>query len=151
MPKYEIYALKYAGPFTSSGALLMWKKEWERVAKRYYYFWCIKGGEGPMVVDAGVSPDLGKQRNLAGYVNPAQVLARIDVQAEGVRQVIITHLHWDHASGVSLFPQATFYIQEEEYRFWLKDPVAKRPPPYFLFLFAYRFCLFSGIFISLHF
>jgi glyoxylase-like metal-dependent hydrolase (beta-lactamase superfamily II) len=29
---------------------------------------------------------------------------------------------------VDLFPNATFYIQEEEFRFWLKDPIAKRPP-----------------------
>jgi len=42
--------------------------------------------------------------------------------------VIVTHLHWDHAAGVSLFPNATFYIQEEEFRFWTEDPISRRPP-----------------------
>lgn len=128
MPVYEIYALKYAGPFTSSGAFLMWQKEWEKTAKRNYYIWCIRGAGQTVIVDVGVSPELAARKNLSGYVSPAEVLARMDVKADDVRQVVITHIHWDHASGVKLFPKATFYIQEEEYRFWLKNPVAKRPP-----------------------
>jgi len=127
MAEYEIYALKYAGPFTSSGALLMWLKDWEENVKRNYYIWCLKGPAGPVIVDAGVSPKLAKEKNLGGYVNPAEVLSRIGVKANEVQHVIITHIHWDHSSGVSLFPKATFYVQEEEYRFWLKDPIVTRP------------------------
>jgi glyoxylase-like metal-dependent hydrolase (beta-lactamase superfamily II) len=127
MVEYEIYALRYAGPFTSSGAFLMWLQDWEKVEKRSYYFWCIKGIHETIIVDAGVSPDLAKERNLAGYVSPAEVLFRIDVKAEDVRRVILTHMHWDHASGALLFPEATFYIQELEYGFWTKDPIASRP------------------------
>ncbi|MFQ5828392.1 MAG: N-acyl homoserine lactonase family protein [Candidatus Methylomirabilia bacterium] len=128
MPKYEIYAAKYAGPLTSSGAFLMWVKDWEEIAKRNYYFWCIKGPDETVIVDAGVSPELARKRNLTGYVNPADILSRIEVKADEVRHVVITHIHWDHTSGVSLFPKATFYVQDEEYRFWLKNPVAERPP-----------------------
>jgi glyoxylase-like metal-dependent hydrolase (beta-lactamase superfamily II) len=128
MTEYEIYALKYAGPLTSSGAFLMWMKEWERVVERNYYIWCVKGKGEAVVVDAGVAPELAKEKNIAGYVNPARVLSRMDVKAEEIKHVIITHIHWDHSSGVSLFPNATFYIQDEEYRFWLKDRMAARPP-----------------------
>jgi len=128
MSEYEIYALKYAGPFTSSGAFLMWLKDWEKVERRNYYIWCIKGGGETVVVDTGVSPDLAREKNLAGYISPAEVLSRIDVEADQVRRVILTHIHWDHSSGVTLFPKATFYVQEQEYRFWTEDPVATRPP-----------------------
>jgi glyoxylase-like metal-dependent hydrolase (beta-lactamase superfamily II) len=128
MSEYEIYALKYAGPFISSGAFLMWLKDWERTEKRNYYLWCIKGEGEPVIVDAGVSPELAEKKSLTEYESPADLLSRIDVKAHEVRHVIITHIHWDHASGVDLFPNATFYIQEEEFRFWLKDPIAKRPP-----------------------
>jgi len=75
-----------------------------------------------------VSPDLAGKRNLTGYINPSEVLSRIDVNANEVRRVILTHMHWDHSSGASLFPKATFYIQNKEYRFWLKDSIATRPP-----------------------
>jgi glyoxylase-like metal-dependent hydrolase (beta-lactamase superfamily II) len=128
MSDYEIYALKYAGPFVRTGAHLMWYRDWDTEEKINYYIWCIKGDGQTVVVDTGVTPALAQERELEGYVNPAEVLARIDVKAEDVRHVVITHMHFDHANGVSLFPRATFYVQEEEYRFWAGDPIAARPP-----------------------
>ena len=128
MTEYEIYAIKYAGPFESSGAFVMWNQEWEKTVKRNYYFWCIKGANETVIVDAGVSPEVASEKELYGYVNPVDLLSRIDVKADEIRHVVLTHIHWDHAGGVSLFPNATFYVQDEEYHFWLKDPVAKRPP-----------------------
>jgi glyoxylase-like metal-dependent hydrolase (beta-lactamase superfamily II) len=128
MPNYEIYALKYAGPVSSSGAFLMWLRDWEKTVKRNYYIWCIKGSKEVVIVDAGVSPELARERTLTGYINPAQVLSRIDIKSDDVRHVVITHIHWDHASGVSLFPNATFYVQDKEYHFWVKDKIATRPP-----------------------
>lgn len=65
---------------------------------------------------------------LQGYVNPVQVLARIGVEASRVKKVVITHIHFDHANGAELFPNATFYVQEKEFNFWIKDPVARKPP-----------------------
>ncbi len=137
MEEYKIYALKYAGPLSSSGALMMWLKEWEETVERNYYIWCLKGEGEPVVVDAGVSPELAKERNLAGYVSPAEMLSRIGIKADEVRHVILTHIHWDHADGVTLFPNATIYIQEEEYRFWVKDPLSKRAPLQFFVVDSY--------------
>jgi glyoxylase-like metal-dependent hydrolase (beta-lactamase superfamily II) len=57
-----------------------------------------------------------------------EVLKRIDVDAGKLKHLVLTHIHFDHASGVRLFPKANIYIQEREYRFWIKDPVAKRAP-----------------------
>ncbi len=128
MSDYKIYALKYAGPFVRTGAHLMWYQDWDTIETINYYIWCVRGAGETVVVDAGVTPEMAQERQLDGYVNPAEVLARIDVKAEEVRHVVITHLHLDHAGGVSLFPEATFYIQEDEYRFWVQDPVAARPP-----------------------
>jgi glyoxylase-like metal-dependent hydrolase (beta-lactamase superfamily II) len=128
MPDYEIYALKYAGPFVRTGAHLMWYQDWDRIEKINYYIWCIKGAGQTVIVDAGIAPDLAKERELDGYLNPAEVLSRMDVNAAEVRHVVITHMHFDHANGATLFPAATFYIQESEYRFWVQDPVATRPP-----------------------
>jgi len=65
---------------------------------------------------------------LQGYVNPVRLLARIWVEASQVNKVVITHIHFDHANGAELFPNATFYVQEKEFNFWIKDPVAQKPP-----------------------
>ena len=124
---YEIYALKYSGPLTGSGAFILWMREWEKTVERAYFFWCIKGEGGPIVVDCGVAPDLAHQKALPGYVSPAEALERIGVDASTVRRVIVTHMHWDHISGIELFPEATIYVQKNEFDFWVNDPIAKRP------------------------
>ena len=128
MTEYEIYALKYAGPFVRTGAHLMWYLDWDKTENIYYYIWCIKGAGEIVVVDTGLTPQIAKDRQLEGYINPTEVLSRLGVKADEVRHVIVTHMHFDHAGGVSLFPEATFYVQEDEYRFWTEDPVAMRPP-----------------------
>jgi glyoxylase-like metal-dependent hydrolase (beta-lactamase superfamily II) len=126
--KYEIFALKYAGPLKSSGAFVMWNRDWDKVVDRNYYLWCIKGNGENIIVDTGITPKLANQLKLTGYDNPVEVLSRINVNASEVKKVIVSHLHFDHSNGVSLFPNATFYIQQEEYRFWTRDPIATRPP-----------------------
>lgn len=37
-------------------------------------------------------------------------------QPEDIKQVILTHIHWDHTGGMMFFPASTFYAQAEEFR-----------------------------------
>jgi len=43
-----------------------------------------------------------------------------------VEDVVLTHFHYDHIGGQALFPKATFWVQEEEMRFYT-GPSATRP------------------------
>jgi len=36
-------------------------------------------------------------------------------QTEEVTDIVISHMHWDHADGVDLFPKAQIWIQKNEY------------------------------------
>jgi len=128
LPIYEIYAVKYAGPLISSVAMVLWNTEWEKKIERNYYIWVVRGDGEPLIVDCGVAPSLAKERQIPGYINPVEVLARLGIYASKVKRVVITHVNFDHISGIELFPNATFYIQEKEFNFWIKDPIAKKPP-----------------------
>jgi len=128
LPIYEIYAVKYAGPLISSVAMVLWNTEWEKKMERNYYIWVVRGNSETLIVDCGVTPALAKERDIPGYVNPVEVLARIGVEASRVKRVVITHINFDHISGIELFPNAIFYIQEKEFNFWIKDPIAQKPP-----------------------
>jgi N-acyl homoserine lactone hydrolase len=44
----------------------------------------------------------------------AQLRAR-GIQHEDVHLVVMTHLHFDHASGISEFPEATFVVSRQEW------------------------------------
>ncbi len=128
IPVYEIYALKYAGPLSRPAALLSWFQDLDKHVQMPYYFFAIRGGGETIVVDCGVDPEAARQRGLAGYVSPAEVLKRIGIDAARVRHLILTHIHFDHASGIRLFPRADVYVQKKEFDFWIKDPMAKRAP-----------------------
>jgi len=131
-PQYEIYALKYAGPFPRKLAMVLWNEGWDEIIEVNYYVWAIKGKNEWFVVDAGTGLTEANKRKLKNFVNPIEVLSRIGVNAGNVKKVFITHMHFDHVGGMEMFPQAypqaKFYVQKKEYDFWAKHPFAKRPP-----------------------
>jgi glyoxylase-like metal-dependent hydrolase (beta-lactamase superfamily II) len=40
------------------------------------------------------------------------------VKPEEVTDVVVSHAHWDHMGGIDLFPNATIWIQKEEFRYY---------------------------------
>lgn len=132
-PTYEVYALKYAGPFTSKLAMVLWMQGWDEEIERNYYFWAINASSGEtFLVDTGTGPTEAGKRKLKNYVNPVDALHRLKVDPERVTKVIITHIHFDHVGGMEVFPKAfpkaKFYVQKREFDFWINNPVAKRKP-----------------------
>ena len=127
-PTYEIFALKYAGPFARPAAMVTWFTDLDKIAQINYYIFAIRGEEETIIVDCGCAPKLASEQNLVGYVNPVEVLQRIGIDAGKVKTVVATHIHFDHISGVALFPRAKIFLQEKEFTFWMKNPIAKRAP-----------------------
>jgi len=112
--------------------MVLWNEGWNETIERNYYIWVIKGKNENIIVDTGTGITEAKKRKLKEYVNPVDVLTRIGVNGTNVKKVIITHVHFDHAGGIEMFPdafpKAKFYLQKMELDFWTKDPVAKRAP-----------------------
>lgn len=130
---YEVYALKYAGPFTSKLAMVLWMEGWDQEIERNYYFWAVRSKTGETtLVDTGTGPTEGARRKLKNYVNPVDALARLKIPPEQVTKVVITHIHFDHVGGMEVFPKAfpkaKFYVQKKEFDFWIKNPIARRKP-----------------------
>lgn len=81
--------------------------------------WYLTDGRRKIVVDTGGSdPDHRYQP----YVRPADQdlaaqLGRLGVDCGEITDVILTHLHWDHAGGNRYFENATFYAQRIEMQY----------------------------------
>jgi len=81
------------------------------------------GGKN-ILIDCGFNlriPSKAEIYKLSGATNghsTDEVLASVGVSAADIDSVIMTHLHWDHAGGVTCFPNATFYLQREELEGW---------------------------------
>jgi len=116
---------------------------------------------GPVLVDTGLHPSVaakprenmgrawawfGRPRVEPGRDVPAQLRER-GIEARDVPLVIMTHLHQDHASGMSEFPNSTFVISAAEWHAATTDP---RPllrgyrPAHYDYVFDYRTVSYEG-------
>jgi len=83
-------------------------------------FWLLRAPGRRVLVDAGFY----QQKFLdswkpVDFVRPSEALARAGVPPDSVTDVIISHIHWDHAGGADLFAKARIWIQREEYEFYV--------------------------------
>ncbi|WP_298500056.1 N-acyl homoserine lactonase family protein [uncultured Maritimibacter sp.] len=79
-----------------------------------YFVWVIRGPKGDVVVDTGFGPEQAAKRGRILIAPPTEMLARIGIDAGEVRNVILTHLHYDHAGTMGDFPKAQFHVQDAE-------------------------------------
>lgn len=113
---YEVYAIRYASlPFRVSG--LIAGADTSRRLGIAMMVWLLKGANGRNVlVDAGFYREVFMDRwKPAGYAKPSEAVATFGVKPEGVTDIIVSHVHWDHLDGADLFPNAHVWIQREEF------------------------------------
>jgi glyoxylase-like metal-dependent hydrolase (beta-lactamase superfamily II) len=122
---YTVYALKYAERDTTT-CQFFYRDLAHEPLTLHYYVWLILGGPHPVLVDTGFLDDDARARGMRGYVSPAAMVERAGVKPADVPVALITHLHYDHWAGHTLFPGAEYWIQRDEIAFWT-GPLAGTP------------------------
>ena len=79
--------------------------------------WVVKPGNGRIVmVDAGFYREKFMTRwKPVDYQKPSDAVRVLGIAPEQVTDIVASHVHWDHADGIDLFPNATVWIQRAEY------------------------------------
>ncbi len=111
---YEIYAIKYAQRGGVARDHFIVADAHDLPMPMDYFVWVIKSVERSVVVDIGFTADEAERRKREHLRCPAEALQLVGVDAETVENVVITHLHYDHAGNVDKFPNATFHLQDDE-------------------------------------
>jgi glyoxylase-like metal-dependent hydrolase (beta-lactamase superfamily II) len=114
---YEVYALKY-GERDTTTCQFFYRESSHAPLTLHYFVWLVLGGPHPVLVDTGFEDDDAQARGIRNYVSPAEVVARAGVEPGQIPMALITHLHYDHWAGHRLFPNAQFWIQQDEVAFW---------------------------------
>ena len=118
--KYEIYAVRYAtlANFPLSG--LVAGADRERRLDIAMMIWVLKGADGRVaIVDSGFHRDrYFHQFTVRDFVKPSDVIAPLGLKPGDVTDIFLTHMHWDHAGGIELFPAARVWIQKDEYDYY---------------------------------
>ena len=115
---YEVYAVKYATMQNRYRRDNFIMADQHDVAMPIDYFvWAIVNKDRTIVVDTGFDHDEGEKRGRKVLRRPSEGLAMIGVDAAKVENVVITHMHYDHAGTLDDFPAAHFHVNDLEMQF----------------------------------
>jgi glyoxylase-like metal-dependent hydrolase (beta-lactamase superfamily II) len=113
-PQYEVYALKYAHHDRRASENFIGGDPHDGPMPLDYFVWLIRGAGREVLVDTGFSRAMAEKRGRQHLRCPAESLRLLGADAARLRDVVITHLHYDHVGNFELFPAATFHLQDRE-------------------------------------
>ncbi|WP_435657189.1 N-acyl homoserine lactonase family protein [Brucella pituitosa] len=112
---FELYALRYA---THTGRTakdnFLYADPHESGENLDYFIWLARRDDEIYVIDTGFGQQAADGRGRTLLRRPVDALALMDVDARQVSEVILTHLHYDHAGTLGDFPSARFHLQVDE-------------------------------------
>ncbi|WP_457587635.1 N-acyl homoserine lactonase family protein [Ensifer canadensis] len=79
-----------------------------------YFVWVVRHAGRVFLIDTGFQPEEGTARGRTMLINPVEALRSVGVEPGEVTDVVLTHLHYDHAGNLTAFPNATFHLQDAE-------------------------------------
>jgi glyoxylase-like metal-dependent hydrolase (beta-lactamase superfamily II) len=112
---YEILALKYGDqPGRTRYYNFMHDDDHASPGPIDYYVWVIRNENRTIVVDTGFEEKEAARRGRQINMAPREILKQIDVDADTIDKLIVSHMHFDHAGTLGDFPKAEFQLQEAE-------------------------------------
>lgn len=115
--QYEVLAVRYGHHERNSSENFIGGDIHDVPMPLDYFVWVIRNEQRTIVVDTGFSEEGGLQRKRELIKPVADGLAAANVDVSSVKDVIITHMHYDHAGNNHLFPSARFHLQDTEMEF----------------------------------
>jgi glyoxylase-like metal-dependent hydrolase (beta-lactamase superfamily II) len=111
---YEVYAIKYATLARTAAENFIGGDPHEAGMHLDYFVWVVRNATRTVVIDTGFNENGARRRKREFLRLPTDGLKLLGVDAREVRDVILTHLHYDHVGNFDLFPKATFHLQDLE-------------------------------------
>jgi glyoxylase-like metal-dependent hydrolase (beta-lactamase superfamily II) len=111
---YELYAIRYASARRSAAEVFVGGDPHDAGLQMDYFVWLARNRERIVVVDTGFDEPAARRRGRELTRRPGESLRMLGVDPGAVEDVILTHLHYDHAGNLDLFPRATFHVQDRE-------------------------------------
>jgi glyoxylase-like metal-dependent hydrolase (beta-lactamase superfamily II) len=115
--QYEVYAIKYAHHARRASENFIGGDPHDGPMPLDYFVWLIRGQGREIVVDTGFSAAVAAKRGRDHLRCPTEGLRLLNCDPLAVKEVVITHLHYDHVGNFDLFPAATLHLQDLEMRY----------------------------------
>lgn len=112
--EYAIYAIKYAHHDRKASENFIGGDPHDVLMPLDYFVWVLVNDAEAIVVDTGFDQAAAEQRGRTIYRPVADGLAALGIDPAAIGDVVITHMHYDHAGNHGLFPNAKFHLQDRE-------------------------------------
>ena len=116
--EWEVYAVKYAHHARMARENFIGGDPHDGSPMPLDYFvWLVRGAGGVFVLDTGFDTAGAQRRGRTLLRSPGDGLRALGVEPSAVRDVVLSHMHYDHAGNDGLFPAATYHVQDREMAF----------------------------------
>jgi glyoxylase-like metal-dependent hydrolase (beta-lactamase superfamily II) len=118
--KFDVYAVRFATIANFPVASLISGADRARRLDIAMTIWVLKGVNGRVaLVDSGFHRDqYFKSFAVKDFVLPSEAIAPLGIKPDQVTDIFLSHMHWDHAGGIDLFPAARVWVQQDEYQYY---------------------------------
>jgi glyoxylase-like metal-dependent hydrolase (beta-lactamase superfamily II) len=111
---YEVYAVRYGRHERTARHNFIGGDEHDGPMPLDFFVWVVRNDQRTIVVDTGYDQVAADARGRQLITPVGQGLARLGVDPATIEDVVITHMHYDHAGNHGLFPQARYHLQDAE-------------------------------------
>ena len=117
LPEYEVFAIRYATMPRVRKDNFIGGDPHDGPMPMDFFVWLLRSSERTVLVDTGFNAQAAQQRNRDLLQCPIGALKGIGIHVDNIHDVILTHLHYDHAGNLDILPNARFHIQDAEMEF----------------------------------
>lgn len=111
---YEVYALRYAHMPRQRSDNFLGGDPHDAPMPMDFFVWLLRSPTRCILVDTGFNAETARVRQRELLCCPIDGLAALNVEPQDISDVILTHLHYDHAGNLDKLPHARFHIQDAE-------------------------------------
>jgi glyoxylase-like metal-dependent hydrolase (beta-lactamase superfamily II) len=111
---HEVYAIRYAHHDRKAAENFLHGDPHDIIQPLAYFVWAIVGPHGTFVVDTGFDRAMADKRGRTLLRPVVEGLRAMNIAADRVEHVIVTHLHYDHCGNHGIFPRARYHLQDVE-------------------------------------
>ncbi len=114
---YKIYAIKYGFHQRLASENFIGGDEHDGPMPIDFFVWAVVGAQRTFLVDTGFRQEVADVRHRTITRPVPEGLRHVEIDAARVKDVIVTHMHYDHAGNLDLFPAARLHVQDAEVEF----------------------------------
>jgi len=111
---HEVYAIRYGHHPRPARDNYIGGDSHDVLQPLDYFVWAIVGASGMFIVDTGFDKPVGDRRGRQIVTPVPEGLAALGIKPDDIKDVIVSHMHFDHCGNYNLFPHAQYHLQDRE-------------------------------------